>query len=177
MSCCSSSGSSGGCCGGNRPFPWFSALTDPVIARMFLARYGRDLLAGLLAGASVSWAALAAGDALGGLGTLLRGSWMHFHAAAVIPTALLGAIVQLLGRAGDDLKGWLAPWGWVLALLALGGIGNGLLDLGDASGGLLAGFFQGGAWVSVPAFMALGLPAIALTTRATALAFRQKKAC
>lgn len=162
MSCCSEPKSKnkngGGCCGGSRPFPWFSAVCDSTIRRLFFQRYWRELLLGLATGGLTSLAALPLGEAMGGLGPLLGGSWFHLHVGALLPTALLsGLILALAGAgAGQGPRLGLATAGWVLGLALLGGCGNGLLETNPAS---LAAFLAEGGLVSALLFGLLILPA------------------
>ena len=156
MSCKSASegsAKSSGCCGGCQPpFPWFSAILDPVIRRLFFQRYWRELLlgaaAGLLAGAGV----LALGEVLGGVGPMLNGSWLHLHPGAVLPTTLLGGL--FLALRNPDQTSVARASGWLLLLAALGGSANGLLETGAS----WSGFLQGGGLISPLAFAVLGLP-------------------
>ncbi len=140
MSCCSDP--KGSCCGQPQALPWFSALCDPVFRRRFLAHYGRELIAGALAGALAAYAALAHGDGIGALGPVLGGSWFHLHAVAVVPATLAAGIALALAprpRFAAALR--------VVVCLALGGGLNALLE---------------GGWASLAVFPALGLPAIGL---------------
>lgn len=166
MACCSEPGG----CGGDRPFPWFSALRDPAMRRLFLVRFRRELLLGLGAGCLTGTVALAAGEGLvGGLGTLVGGPWLHFHAAAVLPAALLGGVVLALTLSGGVAGHWGPASCRVLACALLGGAANGFLELGDAGG---SAFFQGGGLVSLLGFGLLGLPALWLAWAGLAWAFR-----
>jgi hypothetical protein len=170
MACCSepkSGTKGGGCCGGAQPFPWFSALCDPAMGRLFLLRYWRDLLLGAGAGALAGLAVLAAGEGLGGLGPLLGGSWLHVHAAAILPGTVAGGIVLALAGPGAGLT----TAGWVLGCLFLGGLANGLLE----AGGALAPLLQGGVWVAPLVFGVLGLPTIWLALRGLARIFQPGK--
>ena len=137
MSCCSDpkpeTDAGGSCACGQRPFPWLSAICDPAIGRMFLLRYRRDLLLGAGCGCLTGGAVLAFGDALGGLGPLLGGPWLHFQAAATLPAAILAGLSVSLSLAWNGARGWRAGTGWALAWSALGGLGNGLLS-GDGAG-------------------------------------------
>ena len=165
MACCSDPGpeskSGGSCCGGQRPFPWLSAICDPSIGRMFLLRYRREIMLGLAAGGLTGWAALAFGAALGALGPLLGGPWLHFHPAAVLPAAILAGLVLALSIAWSGPRGWRAASFRALAAAALGGAANGFLELGEAQpGGILASFLREGGLYSVLAFSLLGLPAL-----------------
>ena len=151
MGCCSDSKSaSEGCgCHGRQPFPWLSAVSDPVIRRLFFQRYGRELLvgagSGLLAGAGV----LGLGEVLGGVGPMLNGPWLHLHPGLVLPaTGLGGLMLALRSRPGS-------PWGWLLAVAAGAGTLNGCLEVGAS----WTGFFQGGGLASVLAFAVLAVPA------------------
>lgn len=162
MGCCSESGgkkAGGGCCG-DRPFPWFSALTDPTVARLFFRRFWRELLIGAGAGCLASLALLGAGDGLlGGLGVALRGPMLHFHAAAVLPAALLGGLLLALGLAGKG--GRIGVPVWVVVIALLGGVGNGLLEVGDPGRGWLSAFLEEGGLASLLAFGILLLPVLA----------------
>jgi hypothetical protein len=154
MACCSepkSGTKGGGCCGGAQPFPWFSALCDPAMGKLFLLHYWRGLLLGVAAGVLAGAAVLAAGEALGGLGPVLGGPWFHVHAAAILPATLAGGLVLALAGPGRGLK----ASAWVLGALVLGGLGNGFLE----TGGTLAAFLEG-AWIGPLLFNALGLPAL-----------------
>jgi len=177
MACCSNPGSEtkggGSCCGGQRPFPWLSAICDPKITRLFLLRYWRELLLGAAAGGLTGWAALAFGEGLGALGPLLRGPWLHFHPAAVLAAAIPAGLILALTMAWNGARGWRAASGWALAFTALGGIGNGFLELGEAQpGGILAAFFREGGPYSVLGFVLLGLPTLWLVWGVLAAAFR-----
>jgi len=149
MACCSDSKpASEGCgCHGRQPFPWLSAVSDPVIRRMFFQRYGRELWvgagSGLLAGAAV----LALGEVLGGVGPLLNGPWLHLHAGLVLPATLLGGLILAL-RSGAT------PWAWLLAVAAGFGCANACLEVGAS----WSGIFQEGGLASVLAFPVLGVP-------------------
>ena len=148
----------GGSCGcGSRPFPWFSAVCDPAIRRLFLLRYRRELLLGAGTGCLTGGAALLSGEGLGALGPLLGGPWLHFHAAATLPAAILAGLALALSMAWNGARGWAAASAWVLICLAAGGAGNGLLELGE--GPAVAGFLREGGPHSVLAFALLGLPA------------------
>jgi hypothetical protein len=138
MSCCSDS--KGSCCGQPQSLPWFSAVCDPVFRGKLLARYGRELLLGALAGGIAGGAALLLGDRLGVLGPWLGGPWLHLHAAAVLPAAALGGMI---------MRTRLAAAVGTLAVLALGGALNGFLEA---------------SWVSVPVFAVLGLPLLWVAT-------------
>ena len=147
-----------GCCGACQPpFPWFSAILDPVIRRLFFQRYWRELLlgagSGLLAGAGV----LALGEVAGGVGPLLNGAWLHLHPGTVLPTTLLSGIILALRNPGQTSL--LRAGGWLLVLAVLGGCANGLLETGPS----WSGFLQGGGLVSPLAFAVLGLPLVGLT--------------
>jgi hypothetical protein len=133
------------------------------MGRLFLLRYWRDLLLGAGAGALAGLAVLAAGEGLGGLGPLLGGSWLHVHAAAILPGAIAGGIVLALAGPGAGLK----TSGWVLGWLSLGGLVNGLLE----AGGALAALLQGGVWVAPLVFGFLGLPAVWLALKGLARIF------
>ena len=176
MSCCSdpkSEAKGGGSCCGSRPFPWLSAICDPAIGRMFLLRYWRELLAGLGAGCLTGAAALALADGMGGLGPLLGGPWLHFHALAILPAANPAGLILALTVAWNGARGWRAASAWVLVCAALGGAANGLLELGVAQpGGLLASFMREGGLYSMLAFALLGLPAIWLAWGILAATFR-----
>lgn len=157
MSCSSESKTgakgSGGCCGGCQPFPWFSVLTDPAIARLFLLRYRRELLLGLAAGCLSGLAILGWGDALSGLGPLLHGPWLHWHAAAILPTTLLSGLLLALGVSPQNLRGWASSTLRVLGCAVLGGIANGLLEVP------LGAFLPEGALAYGPAAVFLCVPA------------------
>ena len=129
--------------------------------RLFLRRYGRELLAGASAGALASLAALTQGDALGALGPVFGGPWLHFHPQAVLPAALPAGVILALGGRRP------ATAGWVLVCLALGGLINGLLEIGSAP---LGTYFQAGGGASLLAFGCLGLPALGLAWGLLALA-------
>ena len=159
---CSSDGKanakSSGCCGGCQPpFPWFSAILDPVIRRLFFQRYWRELLlgagSGLLAGAGV----LALGEVAGGVGPMLNGAWLHLHAATVLPMTVLGGIFLALRNPGQTST--LRACAWLLVLAVLGGGANGLLETGAS----WSGFLQGGGLISPLAFAVLGLPLLWLS--------------
>lgn len=179
MACCSEPGTEtkggGGCCGGQRPFPWLSALRDPVMLGLFFRRFWRELLLGLLCGGVTGLAALFFSDALGPLGPLLGGPWLHFHAGAVLPAAILAGLVLAVGS-GNGAKDRFALSGWALAILVLGGIANGFLELGEAGhpSGLLAAFFQEGGYASALVLGLLGLPASWLAWGAVARAKRPR---
>lgn len=170
MACCSDpeQESRGGSCGcGQRPFPWFSAVRDPVIRRLFLRRYRRELLLGAGTGCLTGGAALAFGEPLGALGPLLGGPWLHFHAGAVLPAAILAGLALALSMARDGARRGAAS-AWVLACAAAGGLGNGFLDLGDGP------FLREGGAFSVLAFALLGLPATWLTWAGLAAVFPRR---
>jgi hypothetical protein len=157
MACCSESGGKkggGGCCG-DRPFPWLSALTDRTIAKLFFRRFWRELLIGLGAGCMTSLALLGLGDTLGGLLRLP----LHFQAPAVWATVLPGGLILSLGLAGKG--NWTGPAIAVLVCALLGGIGNGLLAVGEPERGLLAAFLENGGPASILAFGLLLPPALA----------------
>lgn len=159
MACCSNPGS----CGGDTSIPWFSALRDPSVRRLFLARYRRELFLGLGAGCLALVPALLFGEGVGGLG--LPGPWLHLHAAAAAPAFLLGGTVLALSLAGGAAEGWLKASARTLGCVLLGGLANGLLDSGE-------GFLQGGGPVSLLAYGVLGLPALWLAWGALTLVFR-----
>ena len=148
----SKSAEAGGCCGGcaPKPFPWFSALCDPAFQKLFLARYWRDALIGLAAGGLGALALLAPGEALAGLGPLLGGPWLHLRTVAVLPAAILAGLFLALGATGEARRTALALR--MLACLALGGVANGMLELGGS-------FLAEGGWAYPLAFGLLGLPA------------------
>ena len=151
MACSSDSKSdSEGCgCHGRQPFPWLSAISDPVIRRMFFQRYGRELLVGAGSGLLAGGAVLGLGEVLGGVGPLLNGPWLHLHAGLVLPSTLLGGVILALrSRPG-------APWGWLLATAAVFGCGNACLEVGPS----MTAIFQEGGLASVLAFPVLGVPA------------------
>jgi hypothetical protein len=171
MACCSSPGG----CGGDKPFPWFSALRDPAILRLFLARYRREWLAGLGAGAAAG-AALTLIEPLGALGPLVGAPWLHLHAAAVVPAALLAGPALFL-RLGHEGRGaWKGAAAWALAFLLLGGLANTLLEAADPI--RVATFFQEGGYASPLALALLGLPALWLAWEAAGWAgLRSTKEC
>jgi hypothetical protein len=148
-------------------------MRDPAIGRLFLLRYRRELLLGAATGCLTSGAVLALGEGLGGLGPLLGGPWIHFHAAAILPASILAGLILALSVAWNGAKGWRSASGRVLACAVLGGVANGFLELGEASrpGGILGAFCQEGGLYSVLAFGVLSLPATWLAWGILAAAF------
>jgi hypothetical protein len=171
MSCCSSPGG----CGGDKPFPWFSALRDPAILRLFLARYRREWMAGLAAGA-VAGAALSLIEPLGALGPAMGAPWLHLHPAAVVPATLLAGPALFLRLANDGRRAWAEGAAWALAFLVLGGLANILLEAAEPI--RVATFFQDGGYAYPLAFTFLGLPALWLAWEAAAwMGLQSGKGC
>ena len=116
----SGSKASGCACGGSKPFPWLSAIGDPVIRRLFLQRYGLDLMLGASAGLLAGLGALAAGEVLGGLGPLLNGPWLHLHPAVVLPATFMGGLCLAVDGTRQAAT-WRSATGWLLVWALLGG--------------------------------------------------------
>ena len=154
MACCSTppaAGKGAGCgCGAQPPFPWLSAIGDPVIRRLFLRRYGWHLLAGTGSGLLAGLAVLALGDRLGAIGPMLGGPWLHLHPATVLPATVLAGLVLSL----RDRSLWPSTLGWLLACEILAGGINGGLEVGFS----WSGFFLGGGLLSPLAFAVLAAP-------------------
>ena len=157
----------GSCCGGCQPFPWFSVVSDPAIARLFFLRYRSDLARGLGVGVLTGLAVLGLGEGLGGLGPLLGGPWLHFHGAALLSAAILGGLALALGRALE--AGWAGTSAWVAVCLAAGGVTNALLEWGDTP---LAAYVREGGLVHPLVFVLLGLTCLWLAWASLGLAFR-----
>ena len=176
MACCdqtqSKAKAGGSCCCGPQPFPWFGAITDPAIRRLFFRRYRTDLAFGAGAGAVVGLGVLGWSETFGALGPLLGGPWLRLRLAPALPAALLAGMALALTLAILGARGWRLACAWMLAILALGGAVNGFLELEDAS----AGFLQGGGWVSVLAYLVLGLPALWLAWWLLVTVFRKRPA-
>jgi hypothetical protein len=174
MACCdpTQSKSRGGSCGcGDRPFPWFSAVTDPAIRRLFLRRYRTDLAFGAGAGAVVGLGVLGWSESFGALGPLLGGPWLRLRLVPALPAALLAGMALALTLAVRGVRGWRLASGWMLVFLALGGLANGFLELEEGS----AGFLRGGGWVSLLAYLVLGLPALWLAWWVLVTVFRKRR--
>lgn len=153
----------GGCgCGPQSP-PWLAALLDPALAGLMVRRFWTRILrgagAGLLAGAAL---ALFGETVLGPLGPLLSGPWLRFHGAAVLPALMAAGLLLALhpGTRGRRTA-------WAAALLALGGLANGFLDLGSAS-------FTEGGWVHGIVLVLAGLPLAWLAQGAGAALARRR---
>jgi len=159
----------GSCCGGCQPFPWFSVVCDPAMARLFLLRYRSELAMGLGVGVLPGLAVLVRGEGLGGLGPMLGGPWLHFHGAAVLPATLLGGLALGLGQALKGSRGWAGTSAWVAACLASGGAVNALLERGDAP---LAACVREGGLVHPLVFVLLGLPCLWLAWGSLGLALK-----
>lgn len=173
MGCCDqtqSKAKAGGSCGcGPRPFPWFSAVTDRSVRRLFFRRFRTDLAFGAGAGAVAGLGVLGWSESFGALGPLLGGPWLRLRLLPALPAALLAGMALAVVMAAKGAKGWRLASGWMLAFLTLGGVANGFMEL-DAG----AGFLQGGGWASVLAYAALGLPALWLAWWVLVTVFRKR---
>lgn len=161
MPCCSSSCG----CGTDTSIPWFTALRDPAMLRLILARYRRELLTGLTAGA-LAGTALTFLEPLGALGPALGAPWLHVHGAAALPALLLAGPALFLALAGRGRQAWRTGAGWTLAFLVLGGLVNGMLEAADPL--RLSAFVLDGGYASPVVFGCLGLLALWILWEAAA---------